>query len=169
MLTDHFQNLSCATEHLGQVSQPTGKGRSSMSAGLMDVELPRSTRCLSEMRTEGKLPAEGDVVKSVGPVNRPSGEHDGHKGDSDGLQRAFQRQQHSKLMDELAFLQGKLEKGPNRKTNAAKVYYDNWKVRTPLQRIQIEPRLPDALREHKFQRTRRTEQKRHPNVAESNS
>ena len=35
----------------------------------------------------------------------------------------------------------------------AKVYYDNWKVSTPLQRIQIEPKLPDALKEHKFERT----------------
>ena len=34
----------------------------------------------------------------------------------------------------------------------AKVYYDNWKVSTPLQRIQIEPKLPDALKEHNFQR-----------------
>ena len=35
----------------------------------------------------------------------------------------------------------------------AKVYYEGWKNSTPLQRIQIEPRLPDALQEHKFQRT----------------
>ena len=32
----------------------------------------------------------------------------------------------------------------------AKAYYEAWKVSTPLQRIQIEPRLPDALGEHRF-------------------
>ena len=40
-----------------------------------------------------------------------------------------------------------------RTLNAAKVYYEQWKSSTPLQRIQIEPRLPEELREHKFQRT----------------
>ena len=30
----------------------------------------------------------------------------------------------------------------------AKGYYDDWKVNTPLKRIQIAPRLPDSLREH---------------------
>eukprot|EP00435_Cladocopium_sp_Y103_P060359 s1434_g22.t1 len=35
----------------------------------------------------------------------------------------------------------------------AKVYYETWKGSTPLQRIQICPKLPDDLREHRFQRT----------------
>eukprot|EP00435_Cladocopium_sp_Y103_P043722 s1132_g12.t1 len=35
----------------------------------------------------------------------------------------------------------------------AKVYYEQWKGCTPLQRIQICPKLPDDLCEHKFQRT----------------
>ena len=35
----------------------------------------------------------------------------------------------------------------------AKCYYEQWKQSTPLQRIQINPRLPEDLCEHKFQRT----------------
>ena len=35
----------------------------------------------------------------------------------------------------------------------AKCYYEQWKHSTPLQRIQINPRLPEDLCEHKFQRT----------------
>ena len=35
----------------------------------------------------------------------------------------------------------------------AKCYYDQWRGSTPLQRIQIRPRLPDDLAERKFQRT----------------
>ena len=35
----------------------------------------------------------------------------------------------------------------------AKGYYEDWKVSTPLKRIQIAPRLPESLKEHKFQRT----------------
>ena len=35
----------------------------------------------------------------------------------------------------------------------AKCYYDRWRNRTPLQRIQICPRLPEDLSERKFQRT----------------
>eukprot|EP00435_Cladocopium_sp_Y103_P023447 s854_g5.t1 len=35
----------------------------------------------------------------------------------------------------------------------AKAYYETWKASSPLQRIQIQPVLPDALREHHFQRT----------------
>ena len=35
----------------------------------------------------------------------------------------------------------------------AKVYYEQWKSSSPLQRIQIRPRLPDDLNEHRFQRT----------------
>ena len=35
----------------------------------------------------------------------------------------------------------------------AKCYYDQWRRSTPLQRIQIRPRLPDDLAERKFQRT----------------
>ena len=31
--------------------------------------------------------------------------------------------------------------------------YDEWKCSTPLQRIQITPRLPEELKEHQFQRT----------------
>ena len=35
----------------------------------------------------------------------------------------------------------------------AKCYYEQWKQSTPLQRIQINPKLPEDLCEHKFQRT----------------
>jgi len=35
----------------------------------------------------------------------------------------------------------------------AKCYYDQWRGSTPLQRIQIRPRLPEDLAERKFQRT----------------
>ena len=35
----------------------------------------------------------------------------------------------------------------------SKCYYDQWKSSTPLQRIQIRPRLPDDLCERRFQRT----------------
>ena len=35
----------------------------------------------------------------------------------------------------------------------ARGFYEEWKVSTPLQRIQIAPRLPEELKEHQFQRT----------------
>eukprot|EP00435_Cladocopium_sp_Y103_P008482 s2912_g2.t1 len=35
----------------------------------------------------------------------------------------------------------------------AKCYYEQWKESTPLQRIQIQPRLPESLMEHRFHRT----------------
>ena len=35
----------------------------------------------------------------------------------------------------------------------AKVFYEDWKHSSPLQRIQIVPKLPDELREARFQRT----------------
>jgi hypothetical protein len=35
----------------------------------------------------------------------------------------------------------------------ANCYYEQWKSSTPLQRIQICPKLPDDLCEHRFQRT----------------
>ena len=35
----------------------------------------------------------------------------------------------------------------------AKCYYDQWRSSTPLQRIQIRPKLPDDLNERRFQRT----------------
>ena len=35
----------------------------------------------------------------------------------------------------------------------AKVFYENWKHSSPLQRIQIVPKLPEELREGRFQRT----------------
>ena len=35
----------------------------------------------------------------------------------------------------------------------AQCYYAHWKDSTPLQRIRIQPVLPDAIRDHQFQRT----------------
>ena len=35
----------------------------------------------------------------------------------------------------------------------AKTYYESWKSSTPLQRIQIRPKLPESLCEHRFMRT----------------
>jgi len=35
----------------------------------------------------------------------------------------------------------------------AKCYYEQWKDSSPLQRTQIQPKLPDSLREHQFSRT----------------
>ena len=32
-------------------------------------------------------------------------------------------------------------------------FYEDWKCSTPLQRIQMAPRLPEELKEHQFQRT----------------
>ena len=72
LLAEPLRNLG-ATEPLGQVSQgPTGKGRGSMSAGMMDAELPGSTRGLEDRRTEGKLPDDDAGVKTMGPVNGPT-------------------------------------------------------------------------------------------------
>ena len=71
-VAEPLSNASGANE-LGQVSDgPTGKGRVSMSAGMMDTELPGSTRGLEDRRTEGKLPDDDAGVKTMGPVNGPT-------------------------------------------------------------------------------------------------
>ena len=124
LLAEPLRNLG-ATEPLGQVSQgPTGKGRGSMSAGMMDAELPGSTRGLEDRRTEGKLPEDDAGVKTMGPVNGPTGRLEPQR-DSEELQRAlegelvgFLRQQNSKLMDELAYLRSKLDGGSNGKATS---------------------------------------------------
>ena len=35
----------------------------------------------------------------------------------------------------------------------AQVYYDRWKTSSPLERVQITPRLPDELMDSRYQRT----------------
>ena len=124
LLAEPLRNLG-ATEPLGQVSQgPTGKGRVSMSAGMMDTELPGSTRGLEDRRTEGKLPEDGAGVKTMGPVNGPTGRLEPQR-DSEELQCAlegelveFLRNQNSILMNELATLRDMVEKGKVGQTNS---------------------------------------------------
>ena len=115
-VAEPLSNASGANER-GQVSDgPTGKGRGSMSAGTMDNGLPGSTRGLEGRRTEGKLPEQDAGVKTMGPVNGPTGRLESQR-DSEELQRALEgelvsylREQNSRLMDELATLRDKLEK-----------------------------------------------------------
>eukprot|EP00435_Cladocopium_sp_Y103_P014795 s1755_g3.t1 len=98
-----------------QVLGPTGKGRGSSSAGVVDEREPRSTGSQA-MRTEGQLSAV-ESERTMGPVNGPSGNRERETG-MDELQRAlegevvtFLRQQNSKLMDELADLKARLDRG----------------------------------------------------------
>ena len=115
-VAEPLSNASGANE-LGQMSDgTTGKGRGSMSAGTMDNGLPGSTRGLEGRRTEGKLPEQDAGVKTMGPVNGPTGRLESQR-DSEGLPRALEgelvsylREQNSRLMDELATLRDKLEK-----------------------------------------------------------
>eukprot|EP00435_Cladocopium_sp_Y103_P021236 s2552_g5.t1 len=89
----------------------SGKGRGDSSAGMAGVE--RSTASEGEvLRTEGRLPAG---LQSMGPVKSSTGDQKG-KPQVDELERALERevvdhlrQQNSKLLEELAFLRGKLE------------------------------------------------------------
>ena len=102
-----------------QVNGPTGKGCGNVSAGFADASQP--TRGPMELRTEGELPKEGGGSETMGPVSESKGGRN-QKGELDGLQRAlegelveFLRQQNAQLMDELASLRGKVEKGHHSK------------------------------------------------------
>ena len=108
-----LSNLSGNAAQFQQVSQePTGKGRGGASAGLPDV-LRSTGDGRDGARTDGRMPpVEGK--RSMGPVGQSQG-IDGAS-DPDGLQRAlegevvgFLRRQNSQLMEDVAFLKGKLE------------------------------------------------------------
>ena len=91
----------------------TGKGRGGNSAGMLEMEPPRSTVGKQPKRSEGVMPGESEK-KTMGPVGNLKDDDD-KSGDS--LQRALEgemvdllRQQNSVLLEEVANLRLLLEK-----------------------------------------------------------